>query len=185
MKNGDKAAFSTLYFSSWERVYRFARLYTASESDAEDTVQEVFIKLWDNREQIDENKPIENYLFILTRNHLFNLNQKKRNEEQLQLTALQALDMTEPADANDKLHVEELRKHIARIVDKLPARRKEVFLLSRTGHLSHAEIADRLSITQRAVERHIYLALGTLRSKLRTLYGADTGMKLYGLFLLP
>ncbi|MDR0892672.1 MAG: RNA polymerase sigma-70 factor [Mediterranea sp.] len=179
LKKGSIEAFSTLYRLYWKKVYHFARLYTPSLSDAEDAVQETFIKLWNNREQIDESKSIENYLFIITRNHLFNLLEKKKYEARLQLTALQALDIEASDNATEQLQLSELRKHINDIVNSLPPRQKEVFLMSRTQHLSHAEIAVRLTISQRAVERHVYLALRTLKKKLEALYGEQTAALLY------
>ena len=72
LKQGDEAAFSYLYKLYWAKAHHFARLYTASAHMAEEVVQEVFIKLWENRAGLDEEQGLDGYLFIATRNLLFN-----------------------------------------------------------------------------------------------------------------
>jgi len=90
-KNGDEDAFSFLYKHYWEKVYGFTRLYLVSSEDIAEVVQEVFIKLWEARHLIDEEQPFEGFLFIITRNMIFNYSRKKLNYSFLKVTVLQAM----------------------------------------------------------------------------------------------
>ena len=76
----DKAAFAFLYRSYWAKVYNFTRLYITSAVDVEEIVQEVFIKIWENREALDEEQNFAGYLFITMRNLVFNRSRKNLNE---------------------------------------------------------------------------------------------------------
>ena len=91
-KNGDEDAFSFLYKHYWEKVYGFTRLYLVSSEDIAEVVQEVFIKLWEARHLIDEEQPFEGFLFIITRNMIFNYSRKKLNYSFLKVTVLQAME---------------------------------------------------------------------------------------------
>jgi RNA polymerase sigma-70 factor (ECF subfamily) len=163
-------------------VYGFAKLYIHSDADIQDVVQDVFVKLWDMRENIRADQSLDNLLFIITRNHIFNLSRLKINQSQLHVTALQALEYESSYDASQSLNATELKDNISHIVDKLPPRRKEVFLMSRMENRSNAEIAQRLSISVRAVERHIYLSLSEIKKGLKAIYG-DSPTQLFMLML--
>jgi RNA polymerase sigma-70 factor (ECF subfamily) len=160
-------------------VYDFAKLYIDLDADAKDIVQDVFVKLWEMRDRIDEAQDLDNLLFIITRNHIFRLGRLKVNQSHLCVTALQALDVEDSHDATQDIDLSELKRHIDTIVNHLPARRREVFLMSRVQKLSHAEIALRLSVSVRAVERHVYLALDDIKKGLKKIYGNDSGTRLF------
>jgi DNA-directed RNA polymerase specialized sigma subunit, sigma24 homolog len=93
LKNGDEDAFSRIYQAYWRKVYNFARLYITYADDIEEIVQEIFIKLWESRCFIDENQSFQGYLFIITRNAIFNDSRKHLNYSFLKLTALQSIDI--------------------------------------------------------------------------------------------
>ena len=68
LKAGDKKAFEFLYHRYWQKIYNFTRLYNTSSVEVEEVIQEVFVKLWEVRAFLDEDKNIEGLLFIITRN---------------------------------------------------------------------------------------------------------------------
>ena len=156
----DKAAFAFLYRSYWAKVYNFTRLYITSAVDVEEIVQEVFIKIWENREALDEEQNFAGYLFITMRNLVF-----------YQLSVIEAVE--ESYDIEEELDAANLRTHISALISMLPPRQQEVFRLSRDEELSYREIAERLQISERTVEHHISDALKFLRKNI----------KLYLLFL--
>jgi RNA polymerase sigma-70 factor (ECF subfamily) len=164
LKQGDKAAFSILYEHYWEKIYNFTHLYITTSIDLEEIVQEVFIKLWDNRHQIDEHKNLDNFLFILTRNLIFNHSRRHFNENNFKMTVLRTLNDT--YDLEEELIATDLKEYIFSLISRLPPRQKEVFELSRQQGLSNREIAERLHITEKSVERNINLALQFLRKNL-------------------
>ena len=152
-------------------VYRLAISYLKNTHDAQDVVQEVFIKIWENREALDEEQNFAGYLFITMRNLVFNRSRKNLNEPFYQLSVIEAVE--ESYDIEEELDAANLRTHISALISMLPPRQQEVFRLSRDEELSYREIAERLQISERTVEHHISDALKFLRKNI----------KLYLLFL--
>lgn len=113
----------------WERVYGFTRLYLSSSDDITEVVQEVFIKLWEAHHLIDEEKPFEGFLFIITRNLIFNHSRRKLNYSFLKMTVLQSIE--EEFENEDKLELSDLKKHLDTLISQLPERQREIFLMSR------------------------------------------------------
>lgn len=161
LKQGDKAAFATLYNQYWRKVYNFVQLYITKPVEVEEVVQEVFIKLWESHESIDMNKSLEGYLFVITRNFIFYQSRKYFNEMSFKLTVLQAIENS--YDMEEELEAADLKRYIDKLISLLPPRQQEVFKMSREEQLSNREIAERLSISEKAVERNIYLALKFLK----------------------
>ena len=72
VKNGNNIAFAALYDYYWQRVYNFTKLYVTSSDSISEIVQDVFVKFWESRHLLDSNKKLEGFLFIITRNIIFN-----------------------------------------------------------------------------------------------------------------
>ncbi len=68
---GDKTAFTILFDTYWNNIYSVALVLTKSPQVAEDTVQEIFLKVWNKREELTSVDRFDNYLFIMARNHIF------------------------------------------------------------------------------------------------------------------
>lgn len=161
LKQGDKDAFATLYNQYWKKVYSFVQLYITKSVEVEEIVQEVFIKLWESHETLDEDKNLEGYLFIITRNLIFYQSRKYFNELSFKLTVLNVIE--ESYNIEEELEAADLKRYIDKLISHLPPRQQEVFKMSREQQLSNREIAERLSISEKAVERNIYLALKFLK----------------------
>lgn len=163
--NSDKAAFADLYNRYWAKVYNFTKLYVISTYDAEEIVQEVFVRIWEGRALIDTEQNFEGYLFIIIRNLIFNHSRKKLNEEFYKMTVLEAVE--ESYNIEEELDAANLKVYIDSLVSLLSPRQQEVFRLSRDQHLSHKEIASRLNISEKTVECHISDSLKFLKKNLR------------------
>lgn len=161
LKEGDEKAFTNLYRKYWSKVYNFSRLYLSSIAECEEVVQEVFIKVWEAREVLHEDDSFKGFLFIITRNLIFNQFRKSFNENAYRLTVLHSA--MPYYDIEDELSAADLQEFIQKMVLELPPRQQEVFNLSRNEHLSYKEIAERLNISEKTVERHINEALKVLR----------------------
>lgn len=173
IKQNDQNAFKEIYNTYFEKVYSFTRLYLISSIDVSDIVQEVFVKLWENREHLDESKSLNGFLFILTRNTIFNFSRKNYNKNLIKITAAEALEDTF-ASIEDQIETSDLEEYINQLISLLPPRQQEVFILSRKKMLKNKEIADQLDITEKAVERNISFAIKFIKKHL----------KLYILFLI-
>lgn len=164
LKAGDEKAFSSIYKLYWEKVYNFSNLYLTSPHDVAEIVQEVFIKLWETKHLIDEEQPFEGFLFVITRNQIFNYSRKQLNYSFLKMTVLQSLEKS--YEEEDKLEISDLKKHLSTLISQLPERQQQIFRLSREQHLTYKQIAEQLSITQKTVEYHMTAALKYLRKNL-------------------
>lgn len=165
VKQGDKSAFTILFNQYWKSVYNFTKLYLISKEDAEEIVQDVFAQLWDIKEQLDEERNIEGLLFIITRNLIFDHSRKNFNHDFFKITIQDSLEIHTEDEAN-RIALSDLLEHVRLLINKLPERQKEIFILSREKQFSHKEISELLSISPRTVERHISEATKFLRKNI-------------------
>lgn len=164
MKAGDEEAFAWLYNHYWQKVYHFARLYLTSSSEISEAVQDVFLHVWEARETFDNSKNFDGYLFIITRNIIFNYSRRYFNELNFKMTVLQSME--EGYSIEEELDARDLKRYIDKLVVQLPANRQRIFRMSRELHLSNKQIAEQCAITEKAVERQITLALKFIRDNL-------------------
>lgn len=166
-----KEKFEQLFNEMFPKVKSFARKILQSEEDAEDIAQDVFVKLWNSPEVWEENENWNSYVYTMTRNHIYNyLKHKVVEQKYQQQTDPEDYDYYGSDDIHDQLYAKELRLLIKLTISRMPEQRRKVFCMSRQEEMSHAEIAEKLGISVRTVERHIYLALGELKEVLYLLF---------------
>ena len=153
-----------MYHKYCDKVYKFCRLYYTNDSTTEEVVQEVFIKLWDIRSYVNENENLEGLLFIITRNMIFSNSKKNFNETFYKMSILAAYDKA--YDIEEELDAADLKNYIDKLISQLPARRQQIFRMSREEHLSNREIAERCAVSEKAIERQITLALKFIKENL-------------------
>ena len=163
LKNGDTEAFDTIYHKYCHRLHNFALRYLKQKEDAEGIVQEVFIKIWNYRENINTDLSFESFLFKTTYNDTISLLRKRVSEKKSNeyLKTFQQISNTE--DIIDEMHYEELTDKLHTLLDQLTPRQKEIYLLSREEGLSHKEIAQQLNISSNTVKNHLVTILKFLR----------------------
>lgn len=162
-------AFTRIYDIYYPKVFHFAKLYATSEQDIAEIVQDVFVKLWENRHKLSEEKGLEGLLFIMTRNLIFNAGRSKIRESVFKMTVVRAMEAMDSGNLEDEVIATDLKAYIDELISVLPPRQREIFILSREQQLSYREIAERFNITEKAVERHIYLALKFLKKNIANL----------------
>ena len=164
VKDGSDSAFAALYDKYWLKVYNFTQLYITSSFEVSEIVQDVFVKVWEIRETLDETKSIDGLLFIITRNLIFNYTRNHFNELNFKLTALRGIEGS--YNMEDELETADLKEYIDSLILQLPPQRQKIFRMSREEHLSNQEIADRCGISVKAVEKSITSALKFIRENL-------------------
>ena len=153
IKQGNSKAFKAIFDRYWNIVYRFTGLYLMDNYEKEEITQQVFIKLWEKRELLDEEKDLDGLLFIITRNLIFNHIRKSINEEKLAETLQLATEASNEIEQG--IEAEDLKKYIDKLVHMLPERQ-------RTG-LKVKEIAEEMHISEKGVARNLYLATKFLK----------------------
>jgi RNA polymerase sigma-70 factor (ECF subfamily) len=171
-REGDPKALEELFHRTFPRLVDFATKITKDIQVAEDILQDVFIKIWERKKDI-ESINIEAYLFRMVRNQCFDYIKfvKVINEKETELDSIQKFEELYRIDfIRDEPYVliqEELKLEIEKTIESLPPRCKEVFLLSKIEGLKNREIAERLQINIKNVERHLARAAKTFKNKFR------------------
>ena len=159
---GDRKAFTELFEHYQTMVYDYSIRLTRSKSQAEEIVQDIFIKIWINRAEL---KKIENfgaYLNRATRNQCYTALRK------IAASALRSVELTEQnivdsVSAEHRLLYNESAKILKTVVDTLPPQRKLVYELCHEKGLKYDEVAQELNISPGTVHKHMKLALKTIR----------------------
>lgn len=161
-------AFDTIYEQYCKRLYGFVIRYVKQDTDAEEIVQEVFIKIWENRRKIDVFSSFESFIFTISYNSTISLLRKRVHEKKYleHLKFSQEFDLT--PELTDEIHFKELNEKIQNLLGELTPRQREIFLLSREEGLTHGQIAKKLGISVHTVKNHIVTVLSLLKSNVDT-----------------
>ncbi len=170
LRRGNILAYDHIYNRYCHKLYLFALRILKDESDAEDIVQEVFIKLWEQRNHLDDHKQLNSFLFTITYNICINL-LRKRISSTKYLEHLRLSSSSHNFEDQDiEAEINELKQQIEKLIGSLPERQKEVFLAHRQEGLTYSEIADKLGISENTVENHMSRALKFLRMRLTAIF---------------
>jgi RNA polymerase sigma-70 factor (ECF subfamily) len=164
LKQGDEAAYTEIYNRYAVPVFYQVNQMLRDRESSKDVVQELFIALWSKADSIREEANLAGYLYIAARNRVFKLIQKgKVRNDYVSAIAKYA---TEVNTASLPLIDErELSRILAREIDLLPEKMKQVFEMSRKQNMSHLQIAQELGISDKTVKKQINKALNILRLK--------------------
>ncbi|MDP1622852.1 MAG: RNA polymerase sigma-70 factor [Bacteroidales bacterium] len=161
----DERTLELLFRDNFTGLCRFAYGYVKDEEAAKEIVQDAFVNLWERRQMIDLSKSVKSYLSTTVRNKCLNYlrDHKKFSSD---LIELENLSGDAKYDHADKLVEADIRDQIARAIDELPEKCREIFILSRNHHLKYQQIADHLGISIKTVETQMSKALQHLRHRL-------------------
>lgn len=167
--NGDKHAYAEIYERYFQPLFVFAYKKIRDEEIAKDMVQELFIRVWERRENLAENKNLPAYLFVAIRNKVFD----HFNHHAVENKYIQFLENYVPSnrlgEADYKIREKQLAEYIERQIQALPKKMRRMFEMSRKEHLSHREIATALETSENNVSTQIMNAIRILKAKLSTL----------------
>ena len=180
LTQGNQEAFRSLFGEYARRIFVFARGYLKSNEEAEEVVQEVFIKIWNVRASINTELSFKSYLFKITYNYIRELFLKKARENSYKHDLLDfAVDFDNRTE--EKIDYQSLLELVEGLIDRLPPRQKEVIILKKKDGLPVKEIAELLDISPRTVEKHLSEALKFLKTELSEEHVA--GLLFFSLFL--
>lgn len=163
VRNDDEQAFAALFDRYWVRLYKTGLRYLKDREQAEETVHDVFLNIWNRRAQL-EIESMPNFLLTAIRYQVYN--RMRAAKSPLTLVPDDAeLDYLPDYNLGDhRIKNEELLLELGQHLEKLPKRCQEIFYMSRIDNLSNQEIAGRLGISKRTVENQITTALKHLRT---------------------
>lgn len=165
VKGSDVEAFRRLFERYQPILFRQVFFQTSETDQAHDIVQQTFISVWEHRRSIRSHLSFLAYILRISRNLIYDAmkHQKIRDRIDVTLPPPAKSELDDPAEA---LHLAVLQEKITSIINDLPRKCREIFLLSRFEGKTNQEIADSLQLSVRTVEHQISNALKVLRKHL-------------------
>lgn len=165
-KNGDTKAFEELFQRHHKKLYGFLFKLLNSKQDAEEIVQDTFVKIWEKHEDFIEGYSFESFLFKIAKNAFLNLNRKNINrkvvESDLIFSQQKLTNNTE-----EYIIFKETSQIIDTIIDGLPPKRKEIFVMRRIEGFSRKEIAEKMNISVITIDSQLLKANKYLKKEMR------------------
>jgi len=161
VQKGDHSSFASLFSKYHGKVYVFILKYIHSPELTKDLTQEVFIKIWENRSQLDEVRSFRAFLFTVARNHTFNTLKKMASVENAQSYLLTFFDHNREM-VHDEYIYNEYMEQLNKVLESLPPRTRDVFRLCRQEGKSYEEAAEALGISRNAIKNHMVYSMKIL-----------------------
>lgn len=168
LNNNDESALALVYKENWELMYFAVYNLVKNKQISEDIVQDVFVKIWKNRERLDIKVSLKSYLYTSAIYKTYDYFRKNKSAITFELLE-NFNERIQTSNPETKLMDKELHEYLETIINELPEKCRIVFNLSRNEGLSHKEIASKLNISTRTVEGHITKALKILRVSLSSI----------------
>ncbi len=176
ISQGNKEAFEQFFQQSYMRLLNYAGLFITHSEIADDIVQEAFINFWNKRNELKAGKSIEALMFTSVRNRCLNYLRDHQTYlshiGQFKTEKLQFLSHYDFLGEEEESIEELLIKELQTALDSLPPKCREVFLLNKVDGIKQKEIAAKLGISIKAVEKHIAVAKDKLRHHLESKFPA-------------
>jgi RNA polymerase sigma-70 factor, ECF subfamily len=167
IKASNIGAFEEIFKEFQENIYSYLFFKLGDTQSAEDILQDVFVKLWENRHSLKPDLYLPSYLYTIAKNLTLNYFRHKNVVQKFQQEIELKTNQKESSSPLSQLELNELKSNLALAIQNLPDQQRTVFMMSRYDELSYKEIAERLGLSVKTVETHIGKALKTLRKMLR------------------
>jgi len=165
LKKGGVLAFEKLFSKYSRKLLYFAKGYLESEEDAKGMVQDVFMKVWENRGNLKIDQSFNAYLFTIAFNFI-RMYYRKKYREGMKIKEYHYATK-DVYEIDSEIECDNLTEIIDNAIEQLPEKRRLIFRLSRKEGLSNDEIANKLSISKKTVENQITQAIKFLRNKIQ------------------
>ncbi|HMR81702.1 MAG TPA: RNA polymerase sigma-70 factor [Niabella sp.] len=163
IRNDDKTAFSEVYQRYAISLAEFCASRLHQIEDAHDVLQDLFVKLWENRHQLNVKGNLKNYLFSALRYRVIDKIRQNATRENYAEMIRPLLDIVHSNNPYEQLKAKDIKKHLEEQLDKLPKKTQRIYKLSREEQLSTKEIAEHLQLPEQTVKNQLTIALKHLR----------------------
>lgn len=155
-------AYERIFHRYYPMVLNFVKGMLKDNAMAEDVAQNIFMKLWVNRHSLSPDQSLKNYLCVIARNEVINILKSKHSKSIILPSVMPEAHLYDRS-TEEWFNYSETNARLQKDIESMPAQRRTVFKMSRYEHLSNLEIAVKLNLSVRTVEKHIELALKDLR----------------------
>lgn len=178
LQGGDHSAFDKLYQTHSKALYWKLRRMVKDGDEADELLQDLFVKVWENRQKILVQQSFEAYLYRIAQRMAVDYFRKLARQNRVQDEAFHYTDAT-AEDTEELLIAKETRQLLDDAIAQLPEQRQRAFILCKIEGKSHQEAAEIMGISPNTVHNHLVKAMSTVRT-----YLANTGETLSPLILL-
>ncbi len=168
LAKGDEDAFVIVYKQYKFQIRNLVLKFVKSPDLAEDITQEVFIKVWENKERLSEIVSIKAYIFTMARNHTINVLKRAAGQEIAKSEIIKHYQRQSTASTDDQMLSQEYKLQLNKILEALPVQTRNIFVLCKEQDKSYEEVASLLGISRNAVKKHIVRSLKAFRNMLRS-----------------
>ena len=168
---GSEEAFRELFQTYRGKLYGYIYKMTESKEAAEDTVHDVFLKIWEGRENLTTVNNINSYIHRMAHNQAYSGFRRMAKETLILAEIRQEMKQETGVEGEERVRHQEVRNLIRTLVDQLTPQQKQVFLLSREEGLRQDAIADKMNISVHTVKNHLAAAMRFLRDEVGRAYG--------------
>ena len=165
LRSGDRSAFAEIYNRYWKSIFTVASNKIRQLEEAEEIVQDIFISLWNRREEIVITSNLNAYLSVSAKYRVIKVLAKRNQYDKYAVHSQNVFPLTANS-TDDWFEFVELRSRLETLVEKLPEKCRLVFKASREEGYSQKQIAHEFGISEKTVEAHIGKALKSLRTGL-------------------
>ncbi len=168
LNQGCERAMKYFYEKYSGRIYFLVMKFLKSPELSQELVQDVFLKLWTNRKELDKDRPIEAWLYTVARNQVINQFKKKAREQLKRSTQpVSEVQLPAPEEADGPILEHESNHLLRQAIRRLPEKQREVYTLARLEGYSRLEIADQMQISALTVKTHMSRAAVSVKSFVR------------------
>lgn len=166
LRIGDIEAFDRVYQRYAGKLYAFSLKYIKSKEEAEELVQSVFLKVWENQKNLKKNTSFKSYLFTIAYNEICNLFRRRKYQQNF-IAKIEIESSVTSGETEDQIEFQFVLEQVDQIIARLPEKQKIIFLKSRKEGKSTKEIADELGLSPGTVDNYISESLKFIRSNLK------------------
>ena len=154
LREGDKTAFTLIYYEYINKLYFYCFRFVESNEMAEELVQEIFIKLWDLRNSLNPNLSFDAFLYRITKNHTINHIKKKAFENRVKKEIAHRSSYKENETEN-RILMNETSKLLNSVIERLPEKRQLIYKMRKLEGFDNSEIASKLGISKNTVQAQL------------------------------
>lgn len=161
LRKGDLEAFDLIFKKYGDRLFGFALKYLKSKEETEGLVQDVFLKIWENRKNLKKESSLNSYLFTIAYHNMCKIFRKKQIHEKFKEEF--GFSMSGSINLEDQLEYKSTLEQVDQLIEKLPKKQRIIFVKSRKEGKSTREIAAEMNLAPGTVDNQISKALKFLR----------------------
>lgn len=163
---GDDTAFASLYQRYAPELIDYASSRLESLDEARDVIQDLFVYLWEKRQELEIKQSVKGYLFLGLNRRILN-HYRKNNYRVSYANQLKAMEEQYFFGPDSYVEAKEVQHMVTDTLETMPNKVREIYLLSREEHLSNLEIAERLNISEQTVKNQLSTAMAILRKSMK------------------